>query len=111
MDRLSNLFGNELGGAIAACAYTSIARHHGPRSRNLKPFKFIGKAQEAVTGSLSSEWRDLKLDACGLEIAASQFSDELLTFVRSADKEAWPLYVFLVRRLRLADQASLRSGE
>lgn len=109
--RLGDIFANEPGEIAAACAYTSIARHHGPRSTKLKPFQISPEAQETVARCLSPGWRKLALNGCWLETAASQFSGELLKFAREDDKKGWPLYTFLVRRLRLADQASLRTGE
>ena len=39
-------------------------------------------------------------------LSRDQFPEVLLTFGLDADASAWPLYAFLVRRLRLADQAA-----
>jgi CRISPR-associated endonuclease/helicase Cas3 len=97
------------GEIAAACACTSIARHHGPRSAEFHPFHLSPLAQETVSDCLPLRGRQLALKNCTLEVDAACFSDELLTFAREQDELAWPLYVFLVRRLRLADQASLRS--
>jgi CRISPR-associated endonuclease/helicase Cas3 len=108
---LGDIGGEEWGDIAAACGYTSIARHHGPRSMEFRPFQLSSEAQKAVAECLPFRWRELSLDRCNSLIAASQFSDELLAFAREEDEKAWPLYVFLVRRLRLADQASLRQGD
>ncbi len=108
---LSEIGGEEWGDIAAACGYTSIARHHGPRSTEFKPFQLSPEAQKTIAECLPFRWRALLLNSCSSLTAACQFSGNLLAFSREEDETAWPLYVFLVRRLRLADQASLRQGE
>jgi hypothetical protein len=39
-------------------------------------------------------------------LSRDQFPEVLLTFGVNTDEHSWPLYAFLVRRLRLADQAA-----
>jgi hypothetical protein len=41
---------------------------------------------------------------------ARAFSDQLLKFSDSKHRKYWPLYAFLVRRLRLADQAATKEA-
>ncbi len=108
-DHLCALIGEDaLGELIAACAYSAIARHHGPRSSQVKPFQLCPQALAATSQCLPLEWRDISLNACSVPSHAAEFPENLLAFAR--DGRAWPLYAFLVRRLRLADQASLRRG-
>jgi hypothetical protein len=49
---------------------------------------------------------DPELSECSDLLEEREFSDLLLAFGREEDQAAWPLYAFIVRRLRLADQAS-----
>jgi CRISPR-associated endonuclease/helicase Cas3 len=97
------------GDVAAASACSAIARHHSPRSSDFQPFRLSDKAQTSVTAALPGHWRGLELKSGELRTDAASFAQELLKFSREEDECAWPLYTFLVRRLRLADQASLRS--
>jgi CRISPR-associated endonuclease/helicase Cas3 len=107
-DRIAAFSEGELGELIAACVYTAIARHHGPRSSNLQPFELSAEAPATLSEKLPKEWA-ITLDACQSRTSAADLSRELLKFARERGCEGWPLYTFLVRRLRLADQASLRT--
>lgn len=109
LDHLCKILGEDCGQLAATCAFTAIARHHGPRSKNLKPFQLCGQALEAVTASLPPEWNGFTLSPCFFLTDAAGFPDALLSSTWFGD--AWPLYAFLVRRLRLADQASLRTAK
>jgi hypothetical protein len=105
----SRLFaeGGENWGQLAAkCVVTAIARHHGPRTRKCTLFRFPPGASRTVAEAIPGGWPGLELAACADPLSRDQFSDVLFTFGRDADEIAWPLYAFLVRCLRLADQAA-----
>ena len=57
-------------------------------------------------GSNPGGWPGLELQECADPLSRDQFPEVLLTFGVNTDEHAWPLYAFLVRRLRLADQAA-----
>jgi len=105
------LAGEKIGPMAAACMYTAIARHHGPRTRECTIFRLHPEANSTVIACLPGAWRHFELQDCANRLNSMEFSDDLLTFDQrddEDDEQVWPLYVFLVRRLRLADQASLR---
>lgn len=106
LDHLSGLLGEDSGLLAAVCAYTAIARHHGPRSKQLKPFQLCRQSVDTVSAGLPTEWSGFTVKSCEFLHHAEQFPDILLSSAWYGD--AWPLCIFLVRRLRLADQASLR---
>ncbi|HDG98500.1 MAG TPA: CRISPR-associated helicase Cas3' [Desulfobacterales bacterium] len=100
------LFDNLDNEMVAAVIYTAIARHHGAFSKSLSDFQLIDDAATwaglenppFIQGKISLLDRPQPTDR--LEFA----DDYLLNFER--DEEWWPLYAFIVRRLRLADQKS-----
>jgi CRISPR-associated endonuclease/helicase Cas3 len=93
---------------VAARALVSaVARHHGPRVGKLCRFSLDPQAEEAIRSGSGERYHSWSLSACSARSEESAFSDVLLRFGREDDRAAWPLYAFLVRRLRLADQASL----
>ena len=99
----------ELGGEVwattaARCAMTAIARHHGTRTRECTLFRFDGDAARKCAARAAAAERDFDLQACRSLAESGAFPDELLAFSRETDFDSWPLFVFLVRRLRLADQ-------
>jgi CRISPR-associated endonuclease/helicase Cas3 len=91
-------------GEPGLCATTAIARHHAPRADAARMSRFVApqNLEKWLSGAGVTEWgslpvlRDDELDAC------------LLSLSREDDERIWPLYMYLVRRLRLADQGSLR---
>jgi len=93
----------------ARCAVTAIARHHGPRTKECTLFR-LPPGSEKVVADSPGGWPDLTLRECVDPLSREQFPDVLLTFGVDADELAWPLYAFLVRHLRLADQ-SATAGE
>jgi CRISPR-associated endonuclease/helicase Cas3 len=98
----------ELGGEVwattaARCAMTAIARHHGTRTRECTLFRFEGDAARECAARAAAAERDFDLQACRSLVESGAFPDELLAFSRETDFDSWPLFVFLVRRLRLAD--------
>ncbi|HLC15892.1 MAG TPA: hypothetical protein VJL89_06665, partial [Thermodesulfovibrionia bacterium] len=99
---------DKLGGDIAAVIYTSIARHHGAFTNTLKTsFELIKDANKYIDKSLPFNM----LYKCSTKnkpdyVECNEFTDCLLKFQRDEDETLWPLYSFIVRRLRLADQKS-----
>jgi CRISPR-associated endonuclease/helicase Cas3 len=87
---------------------SAIARHHGPRVKKLTCFSLGSEAVKSVRACLPKEAREYPLLSCSTQGDAAEFPQILLSF--STDAQAWPLYSFLVRRLRLADQRSLSRG-
>ncbi|MFH1147982.1 MAG: CRISPR-associated helicase Cas3' [Pseudomonadota bacterium] len=99
-----------LGDDFAAVLWTVIARHHGARTRNLDTFELIDKAGEVVRDSVSDIFRERvwQLESAPDRRTREGFSNDLISFVRAQDQDLWPLYVVIARRVRLADQGSLR---
>lgn len=104
--RLATMGGEAWGNLAATCVVTAIARHHGPRTHECTMFRLSPGATRAVATVLPAAWAQLELDECSDAISRDQFREVLLTFSREDDEAAWPLYSFLVRQLRLADQAA-----
>ena len=101
--------GESWGQLAARCVLTAIARHHGPRTRNCEIFRLPRGCDQTVMQVVAGGWGDLRLQECTDPLSRDQFSEVLLTFGESGES-AWPLYVFLVRRLRLADQGATASS-
>jgi CRISPR-associated endonuclease/helicase Cas3 len=89
----------------ARCAVTTIARHHGPRTKKCEIFH-LPPGSGKVVADAPGGWSDLTLQECVTPLSRERFPEVLLTFGVAGDKCAWPLYAFLVRHLRLADQAA-----
>lgn len=102
-----------IGENFAAVLWTAIARHHGAFTESLGDFRLIETASEWVMKTLPSVPAE-KIDLSDRpdNLIRGMFKDDLLWFSKNQDDEKlWPLYAFLVRRLRLADQKSQRGGE
>lgn len=97
----------------AIALWTAIARHHGAFTESLGDFGLIDDASKWVKETLPfASNRKVILTGKPDNIVQNMFKDDLLCFSKnSADERLWPLYVFLVRRLRLADQKSQKGGE
>ncbi|MFO0794412.1 MAG: CRISPR-associated helicase Cas3' [Candidatus Brocadiaceae bacterium] len=108
-DWLSDYMGED----VAAAVWTAIARHHGAFTESLGDFKLIDDASKWVKDSVLFTFREKILLADKPDISMrKQFANDLLGFSKNTDDERlWPLYMFLVRRLRLADQKSQKGGE
>jgi len=89
----------------ARCAVTAIARHHGTRTKECTLFRLPPGSKDVVADAPGG-WPDLTLQECADPLSREQFPEVLLTFGVDADEPAWPLYAFLVRHLRLADQSA-----
>ncbi|MBT9173035.1 MAG: putative CRISPR-associated nuclease/helicase Cas3 [Syntrophomonadaceae bacterium] len=101
--------GNE---SIASCVLTAIARHHTGFAGTLRSFRLAPGAVKTVNQCLEAAGLPLalKMDEPADEYSCREFAGELLSAVREED-EAWlPLYFYIVRELRLADQAGSGKG-
>jgi CRISPR-associated endonuclease/helicase Cas3 len=92
----------------ARCVATAIARHHGPRTRTIGKFAWVQQYAREVDEVLG------EAGACGgprsyaeNDAKAANFCATAILRAADPDDARWlPLYWFLVRNLRLADQAS-----
>lgn len=98
--------GSERGEQAARAVCSAVARHHGPRSARLREFELPPAAVREIAQSVGFELRCVS-KATGLAAYALSDQEVLLLFENLGHCIVWPLYVFLVRRLRLADQAAL----
>lgn len=105
--RLLSTAGEDVAMLAVLSVISAIARHHGPRTSQMSLFTFESRADSLVRGLLPFKCEEGKLDTCLDKLAATQFGDMLVRFQRQGDAEAWALYCFLVRQLRLADQDAL----
>ena len=105
---LSECFGND-----AVAVWTAIARHHGAFTESLESFRLIDDAQKWLGETLPSSIGGIALADSPDRLTQGNFQNDLLIFsgTNSEDAGLWPLYVFLVRRLRLADQRSQKGRE
>lgn len=95
----------------AAAVTSAIARHHGGRTGTLAPFRLIEGAVDHVNQGMALVDPDLAFSTLGDNPSTGdcrEFGDGFLRAARPEDEPYLPLYWFLVRRLRLADQASVR---
>ncbi|MGC7847225.1 CRISPR-associated helicase Cas3' [Desulforudis sp. 1088] len=100
---------------VAACVVTAIARHHTGHAKTLGRFKLIPEAASTINDLLAASQlpqveglRDRPTDiALG---KGGEFSRELLMASREEDQDWLPLYWYIVRLLRLADQAGSAKG-
>lgn len=112
-EHLGKVFGGNP--EVAACIYTAIARHHSGHGAQLGRFDLIPGAIAVVNGLLQEEGlpqADILQDKpdplkCG---TLGAFADDLLQASREEDQPWMPLYFFVVRQLRLADQAGSAEG-
>jgi len=98
--------GEDWGRLAARCAVTAIARHHGTRTRECTVFRLPPGSARTMAEAIPGGWPGLELQECADPLSRDQFPEVLLTFGVNTDEHSWPLYAFLVRRLRLADQAA-----
>jgi len=99
---------------IAACIFTAIARHHTGRASALKYFTLIPSAVEVLNRALQNAgFKPIRniLDKPGksdCNIVGGFASQHMITAMQDPD---WlPLYFFIVRQLRLSDQAGTMEG-
>jgi CRISPR-associated endonuclease/helicase Cas3 len=92
--------------SVAQVAITAIARHHGAHTRSCTEFRLVAGAGRLVSDVLGLPLSASGLQECTTPLSRYDFPRRLLTFSRDRDGWLFPLYSFLVRRLRLADQAA-----
>lgn len=93
--------GHEAAWAVAS----AVARHHGARTKEVTPYRLIAEAESLLRGFLKEEVKLRDGDA-GMEFG--EFASDLDAL--HDFREWWPVYAFLVRLLRLADQAGTAEG-
>lgn len=96
-EHVDQLGGLEWARTATRCALSAIARHHQPRTRECDVFQL--STLRAYVGG-----RYFPLEACPSPAASYGLVQQLLLFASASDIQLWPLFAFLVRRLRLADQ-------
>lgn len=97
-------------GDNAIAVWTSIARHHGAFTELLGDFRLIDNAEKWIIEELAYPFGSIILEDRPNILKQNKFRDNcFLQF--SKNSELWPLYVFFVRRLRLADQKSQKGGK
>lgn len=102
---LEDLIGNYAMGAYRA-SITAIVRHHSPDTGTVNAFSLIANAEALVTHSLEQELT-VPLAKTGTPRERKSFTDEDLFQCTDISEEKFlPLYLYLSRRLRLADQGS-----
>ncbi len=89
--------------------YTAIARHHGAFTESLGDFKLINEAEKWVNQTLLNCKKINLVDNPNIIEKENDFKDNLLCFSKN-DEKFWPLYSYIVRMLRLADQKSQKGG-
>ena len=95
------------GGMAALSALSAIAQHHAPGSRNPAPFRLSELAGQCATSCLPAGWNPFKLAECPDALTAKDFAENgVIQLSHEPHEPCWPLFVFLVRSLRLADQAA-----
>jgi len=98
---------------FALVLWTAITRHHGAFTDSLGDFKLINGAAQWIQKDVTVECSTSIMldDAPDMVMRKGYGKNALLSFSGNADDEdLWPLYVFFVRRLRLADQKSQQGG-
>lgn len=104
---LRDCFGDD-----AIVVWTAIARHHGAFTESLGDFKLIDRVNRWIKETLPVTFEKEPIwSPPPNRVDQRQFTDDLLCFSKNEDAKWWPLYVFLVRRLRLADQKSQKEGK
>lgn len=107
---LKGLGGENWGSTAAPCAITAIARHHGTRARKCTLFGFDPNIARETVARVASSQPGFRLQGCSDLVDSETFPSVLLAFCRGLDASLWPVYAFLIRRLRLADQFATRDG-
>lgn len=100
---LQKELGEDRGSLAALTVVSSIARHHAPRACSVQSFRFDPRFISDLRSVV--EFPLIPIPSAEGSIL-SEFPEELLKFNNYDHCSAWALYVVLVRRLRLADQAA-----
>lgn len=104
---LTDLCGPRAGLIAALAIVSAIARHHAPRAKRLGEFRTDSAAMRVLSDLLGDEVSYV-LKNPGSQVEANSFGDRLLNLRIEEHELCWPLFAFLIRRLRLADQASFK---
>lgn len=97
-------------GLLAGCALLSaMARHHGGKMGKLTLFHISPGAAESVASVLPAGW-NVPLASCSDRLEAGDWGQTLSHFGTETGVAEWALFVYLVRRLRLADQRASSAG-
>jgi CRISPR-associated endonuclease/helicase Cas3 len=94
------------GGSVVAALASAIARHHSAGTEQLSSFELAAEASGAVTETLGSLPAPLEHRPDGA--IQVQFGKQLTA--PSAKEDSYWLYLYIARRLRLADQEGTRAG-
>lgn len=100
---LQKRLGGDMGPLVARAVCSAIARHHSPRAE--KPCSFPFDTRFTSDLAAAAEFPLVPIPKPDIGILTA-FPEELLRFNNFDHCEMWVLYVLLVRRLRLADQAA-----
>ena len=84
---------------------SAVARHHSARAKTCCEFELIPEAEKLLHLVGGGAW-ELRDGRSGLDL--KEFAQDLEATWEEA--EWWPAYAYLVRRLRLADQAGTAAG-
>ncbi len=98
----------DVGRDVVLALFSTIARHHSPSARTARPFTLAAGASQEAADSLD----DLEL-AVDLVDRPSELQLQTLQelFVDPANAAVYPLYLLLVRLLRIADQRATARKE
>jgi len=92
--------------SVFTAALTAIVRHHGAFTSGLSHFRLISRASAFVAETMAKSADDIALcDAPSLR-GQKSFSEYLLQATDPGQFKALILYMYFVRRLRIADQNS-----
>jgi CRISPR-associated endonuclease/helicase Cas3 len=94
------------GGSVVAALASAIARHHSAGTEQLSPFELVAKASGAVTETLGCLPAPLEQRPDGA--IRVRFGKQLT--VPAAKEDSYWLYLYIARRLRLADQEGTKAG-
>ncbi len=92
--------------AQSMAAFTAILRHHGAFTSNLSSFRLLRNSAIFIAETLQSNSGQLSLADDPDAYTIEEFGDDILTATTPAFSAALPLYLYFVRRLRIADQNS-----
>jgi CRISPR-associated endonuclease/helicase Cas3 len=105
---LKQRFAEQSHAFLLLAAVTAIVRHHGAFTSELSDFRLITDAAVHIAQTLSSDSSQIELLNAPDEVMQGRFRKYLLTATNERHASALPLYFYLVRRLRIADQNSFR---
>jgi hypothetical protein len=92
--------------SFLTAALTAITRHHGAFTNQLTTFRLISDAQTTVAATLELPPERVPLMDSPTRSHCADFGDYLLRATEIEHAPVLPLYFYLARRLRLADQNS-----